>query len=119
FSNGFTSNNRKSIVVDNHQMWIWGYNPTAHNLKWHEMAVMMEGEIALQAQRLFNEVIVECGIEPFDLTPPADPPEMKEGPLALVGFAINEPRGSQSIRDFFVSVISNAQESIRIENAYF
>jgi cardiolipin synthase A/B len=121
FQNSFTRNHRKSLIVDHQILIVGGFNPTDHNRQWHEVCVEVEGDAAIHAQTLFNNLFEETGNVGISRRNGHVNGGLKlSGAVkAEVGLVVNDPKRKESFREVFLRAVEHAQSSFRIENAYF
>lgn len=115
---GLHRNHSKSLIIDNRTLFIGGFNPTEHNMIWHDLCAKAEGPVVLEVQKKFNEVFCESGYPGVSINSNTAITSDHANDLK-VGLITNQPRkGDFGIKKFLLPALAQAKHSIWIENAY-
>ena len=135
----FTRDHRKIVVIDGKIAYTGGMNVADYYIKgtkqvgeWHDMHCRLEGDVVNDLQSIFIRIWNKTtkqnvhgtkyyrGIYNADYVKGLKESPCEDSGSMMVGIINREPRTSNKIiRQFYLSAINNAQDSIKIINPYF
>ena len=138
FNHIWSRDHRKIVVIDGNVAYTGGMNVADYYIKgteqvgsWRDMHCRLEGSVVNQLQDIFLRIWNKetgqdiGGDKYFRATQPVEMSSLKPDTTAtagnkMVGIINREPKKTNKIiRDFYVSAIDAAQDSIKLINPYF
>ncbi|MCB0327423.1 MAG: phosphatidylserine/phosphatidylglycerophosphate/cardiolipin synthase family protein [Bdellovibrionales bacterium] len=112
-------NHSKSLIIDQSQCCIGGFNPTEHNMRWHEVCAKVQGPLAKDAAKHFNELFhLEKRPGLSDLSFSANP-SFSGSKLCEASLFYTRPKEKKfGLTQMVFDLIDHATDSIWIENGY-